>query len=157
MHIIRSETLGENFSRDKSRQQSWLLARLLAPKSLAKSLAESLGSDYMHDSRQDSLRDSFFYSGDCLSEVRESKFAKADPKWLPCCYKISIKLVVVPMEYIFLHRKKDEIIERNDGMKSKKKRKLNAIKWRSSEVLMNLLIPKKKNDLQRNTEKNVNL
>ena len=43
---IRSETLGETFWREKSRQ----------------GVTESLGSDYMHDSRRDSLRESFFYA-----------------------------------------------------------------------------------------------
>ena len=47
--------------------------------------------------------------------------------WLPCCNKISIKLVVAPMEYI-----------------------LSAHKWRSGEVLMNLFIYKNEYNLQKN-------
>ena len=71
----------------------------------------------------------------------------ADLKWQPCCYKISIKLlVVVPMEYIFVRAKKDVITEKNNGMKnSKYKRKLSVKKWCSREVRMNLFINNKKN------------
>ena len=54
------------------------------------------------------------------SEVRMSRFEVADPKWLECCYEISIKVVVVVMDYIFIHAKKDVIIENNDGMKNLK-------------------------------------
>ena len=39
-------------------------------------------------------------------------------RWLPCCYRVSIKLVVVPMEYIFIHTKKDVIAGKNNGMKN---------------------------------------
>ena len=49
----------------------------------------------------------------------------ADPKWLQCGYKISVKLVVVEMEYVFIHAKDNFIAEKNDGMKNLKKNKGN--------------------------------
>ena len=68
----------------------------------------------------------------------------ADLIWLRCCYEKSIKLVVVPMKYIFSHAKKDLITGNDDGMKdSTEKRKVSAKKRRSGEVLMNLFIYKK--------------
>ena len=71
---------------------------------------------------------------DYNSEVRISKFNIADPIWRPCCYKTryaicSIKLVIVLMEYIFIHTKKGMITEKNDEMKNlKEKKKLSAKK-----------------------------
>ena len=51
-------------------------------------------------------------------EVRKSKFKMSDPIWSPCCYKISIKLGVVLMEYILIHAKNDVITEQNDAIKN---------------------------------------
>ena len=80
----------------------------------------------------------------------------ADPKWLPRCYKISMELLIVPMEYIFTYAKKDVIAEKNEGIKnSKEKRKSSAKKWRSEKVLINLFFYKKKSNQQENTEKNI--
>ena len=47
MHIIRSETLGETFWCEKSRQQ----------------FRQKSYREYRQDSQRDSLRDSFFYAG----------------------------------------------------------------------------------------------
>ena len=64
--------------------------------------------------------------------------------WLPCCYKISIKLVVVSKECIFIHARRDLLIEKNYEMKnSKENSKLSAKKWSFGEILMNPFIYKK--------------
>ena len=64
-----------------------------------------------------------FWIADYKSGVKKSKFKIADPQWLPCWYKISIKLVIVPIEYIFIHAKKDAITEKNGRMKNSKEKK----------------------------------
>ena len=67
-----------------------------------------------------------------------------------------MKLVVVPLEYIFIHAKKDVITEKNEEWRikdSKEKRKLRAKKWLSGEVLMNLFIYSKKSNVRKNSEK----
>ena len=44
-----------------------------------------------------------------------------DPIWLPGCYKISTKLVLVSIKYIFIHANKDVIAEKKNGLYFKKK------------------------------------
>ena len=60
----------------------------------------------------------FWVADNYKSKARKSKFKMVDPKWLPCCNIISMKLGVVSMEYIFIHAKKDVITEKNDGVKN---------------------------------------
>ena len=67
------------------------------------------------------------------------------PNMAACCYKIPIKLPVVPMKYIFIHVKKGCLVtEKNDGMKNfKDKKEWNIRKWGFAEGLKNLFIYKK--------------
>ena len=95
-----------------------------------------------------------FEVADYEFNVRFYEFKMADSIWLPSCYKISINLVVDPMEYIFIHEKKDVITEKNAEFKFKWKnssenKKWSATKWRSGEVPMHLLIYKKKSSLRK--------
>ena len=71
-----------------------------------------------------------FEVADYKFSVRIHEFKMADSIWLPRCYKISIKLLVVTTEYFFIHAKKQLVTENNDGVKNQKeKRKFIAKKW----------------------------
>ena len=59
------------------------------------------------------------------------------------------------MEYIFIHARKDVMIEKNYEMKnSNENRKIIIKKCRSVEIRMNLFIDNKQSNQQKNTVKN---
>ena len=69
-----------------------------------------------------------FEVADYEFSVRFYEYKMADPIWLPCCYKISTKLVAVPIEYIFIHAKKNVTTEKNDEMENLKEERKECAK-----------------------------